>query len=141
MMFSWLGLGVTTEARADVVGKVTIGSFTCSLQVENPHRSSHTGGKTVGGRTQAKCNYSNITMVQQGQLQKCTHMSYGCLWSTVRGPLTKEHYPSPTSYWTQKVYKDPCKNGHYRLGGKITIYKNGTSKSTGWKYKSASVSC
>jgi hypothetical protein len=134
-------------AAQAAVTYVKVQTTTCKLQTDNPHATySQTGQRVVNAKAKfGLCGNGAqpsqvASLVHIVELQKCTHMSYGCLWSTV-ATNNATIYGGNAPETTRQASKS-CVTGHYRLYAKITVYGVGsgvasTSNATG----SVSVTC
>lgn len=132
-----------TSAQASKDGKAaSVNGVRCRVYAQNPHATySSSGNRIVNAKLRfGECNGSVSSIEYWGQLQKCYHASWGCSWSTVKSSHGV-YYGSPGGLVTRNVSKS-CVNGHYRLKGKIRIYKGGSSDASSWDYsQKVSVSC
>jgi hypothetical protein len=132
----------TDTAQAYDRKTVTVSGRTCSVESHNPHATwSQSGERIVNSKTEfGYCTSAVSSITYRGELQKCSHQSWGCLWSTVasrEGNITGSHTGRTIRYISKS-----CVNGHYRLRSRITVYVSGQSGTSAWSYsQNASVAC
>jgi hypothetical protein len=126
-------------AHASAAGKaVTVSGRTCRVYAQNPHATYDSAGRRIVNSKLrfGYCSASVSSITYHGQLQKCSHQSWGCLWSTVASAGPANIVAGHTGEMTRYASKS-CVNGHYRLAARITVYVGGSSRTSPWDYSGA----
>ena len=135
---------VPTHAQASANGKkASVRGVTCRVYAQNPHASYDSrSNRIINSKLRfGECNGPVSSIRWKGQLQKCFQRSYGCDWTALR-QRSGTIYSSPSGLKTRYVSRSCGKSARYRLRGKITIYKGGSSDSSSWDHSGVQwVSC
>lgn len=124
----------TTPAHAGSWVTVTVNGRTCQVRANNPHRST-TENAIKGQGDFGLCTSAVSSITPVIELQKCTHSSSGCLWSTVGSRWNTNIIGGHTGMTTRPAKRNcPTAAGHYRVRAKITVYSGGNTRTSGWAY-------
>lgn len=140
-------LGHSPPASGSAAGKTaTVNGVTCEIYAQNPHPTySSSGSRIVNAKIRfGSCNSAVSTLSYQGVLEKCTHVSWGCLWYQ-KGGSSGDINGTNDNLYTGLITRNlsaSCVDGHYRARGRITIYVGPDNDTSSWDFsQNVSVDC